>query len=83
MTSTTRCTDMSLQDLFTVVPSELTANAYATSASTCRGNLTGSWVTPPRSTLNVQVEGQYGNLATNGWPAACKPLRPSRALDDC
>ncbi|RSH92194.1 hypothetical protein EHS25_008609 [Saitozyma podzolica] len=64
------------QDLFTVVPSELTADAYATSSSTCRAsNVSGSWVTPPRDTLNVQVEGQYGNLATNGWPAACSDIR--------
>ncbi|KIR80535.1 hypothetical protein I306_02513 [Cryptococcus gattii EJB2] len=64
------------QDLYTVVPSHFTAEAYEDKSSTCRTpDVLGSWVTPPSQMLDVTVEGASGEIATNAWPPACSDLQ--------
>ncbi|WVW78438.1 hypothetical protein I302_100392 [Kwoniella bestiolae CBS 10118] len=64
------------QDLFTVVPSEDTFNAYATANSTCRApNVLESWVPPANETLDVEVMGKSGDVSWNAWPASCSDLQ--------
>ncbi|OXG12774.1 hypothetical protein C366_05589 [Cryptococcus neoformans Tu401-1] len=64
------------QDLYTVVPSELTAGAYEDEYSTCRTpDVLGSWVTPSSEILDVTVKGVSGDIAINAWPPACSDLQ--------
>ncbi|WWD21512.1 hypothetical protein CI109_105998 [Kwoniella shandongensis] len=64
------------QDLYTVVPSERTADAYQYSWSTCRASdVLESWVTPSNQTLDVGVSGVSGDVSINAWPAACSDLQ--------
>lgn len=60
----------------TVASTSQTNAAYANATSECRvPSIMGSWVTPPSSTLDVKVEHPVGELASNGWPAACSDIR--------
>ncbi|ORY30383.1 hypothetical protein BCR39DRAFT_529562 [Naematelia encephala] len=64
------------QDLFTVVPSYLSAEAYLNASSQCRTpEVMGSWVTNQSNTLEVDVEGSTGTVSWNAWPKACTDLK--------
>ncbi|WWD00600.1 hypothetical protein V866_007535 [Kwoniella sp. B9012] len=64
------------QDLYTVVPSEDTLDAYATPNSTCRtSNVLESWVPAANETLDVEVLGPSGDVSWNAWPASCSDLQ--------
>ncbi|WVF69781.1 hypothetical protein IAT40_004560 [Kwoniella sp. CBS 6097] len=64
------------QDLYTVVPSEQTVDAYETPNQGCRADhLVESWVPPGNETLDVAVTGLSGEVSWNAWPAACSDIQ--------